>query len=138
MLVVVNTGEPLRVALSGDTASATTLPGGFEPPTSVILARGWVWGSQDPLGRLFARPPQPPHLPFSVVRVKRQDRGQASASTRPWSISRSTTRRAAVHCRVRYGHGSPTALVASSSGNRSAASTRTQPADDCIQVPTPA
>ncbi len=70
LLVVENTGSLLRVALSGDTASATALADSLDQPTSVIVARGWAWVSQGQLGRLFAQPPQPPTLPFSVVRVK--------------------------------------------------------------------
>jgi sugar lactone lactonase YvrE len=69
LLVVENTGALLRVALSGDTASATTLIDSLDQPTSVIVARGWAWVSQGQLGRLFAQPPQSPDLPFSVVRV---------------------------------------------------------------------
>jgi hypothetical protein len=70
LLVVENTGALLRVALSGDTATATALAEGLDQPTSVVVARGSTWVSQGQLGRLFAQPPQPPHLPFSVVRVK--------------------------------------------------------------------
>ncbi len=70
LLVVENSGSLLRVALSGDTASATALSDSLDQPTSVIVARGWAWVSQGQIGRLFAQPPQPPNLPFSVVRVK--------------------------------------------------------------------
>jgi hypothetical protein len=70
LLVVENTGALLRIALSGDTAAATALADGLDQPTSVVVARGWAWVSQGQLGRLFAQPPQPPDLPFSVVRVK--------------------------------------------------------------------
>ena len=40
LLVVENTGALLRIALSGDTATATALADGLDQPTGVIVARG--------------------------------------------------------------------------------------------------
>jgi sugar lactone lactonase YvrE len=69
LLVVEGGGTLAKVALSGDTATATSLADGLDQPTAVIVARGSAWVTQGQLGRLFAQPPQAPNLPFSVVRV---------------------------------------------------------------------
>ncbi|HET9627760.1 MAG TPA: hypothetical protein VFP84_40660 [Kofleriaceae bacterium] len=69
LLVVENTGTLAKLALTGDTAAATPLATDLDQPTGVALARGAAWVSLGQLGRLFAQPPQPPHLPFTVVRV---------------------------------------------------------------------
>lgn len=69
LLVVQNAGTLARLAISGDTATATPLARDLDQPTGVTVARGAAWVSLGQLGRLFATPPQPPNLPFSVVRV---------------------------------------------------------------------
>jgi hypothetical protein len=69
LLVVENAGTLARLAITGETATATALATGLDQPTGVIVTRGAAWVSQGQLGRLFAQPPQPPHLPFTVVRV---------------------------------------------------------------------
>jgi sugar lactone lactonase YvrE len=69
LLVVEGGGTLAKVAVSGDTATATSLADGLDQPTAVIVAHGSAWVPQGQLGRLFAQPPQPPNLPFAVVRV---------------------------------------------------------------------
>jgi hypothetical protein len=69
LLVVENAGTLARLAITGDTAAATAIATGLDQPTGVVVAGGAAWVSEGQLGRLFAQPPQPPHLPFAVVRV---------------------------------------------------------------------
>jgi streptogramin lyase len=70
LLTVQGGGQVVELALSGDTATATTVADGLDQPTSVVQARGTAWVSQGQLGRLFAQPSQPPVLPFLVRRVE--------------------------------------------------------------------
>jgi hypothetical protein len=69
LLVVDGGGTLAKLAVTGDTATATSLADGLDQPTAVIVARGSAWVTEGQLGRLFAQPPQPPNLPFAVVRV---------------------------------------------------------------------
>jgi streptogramin lyase len=69
LLTVQGGGQLVRIALDGDTATATTIADGLDQPTSVVQARGTAWVSEGQLGRLFAKPSQAPVLPFLVRRV---------------------------------------------------------------------
>jgi len=69
LLVVENTGTLARLAVTGATATATALATDLDQPTGVVVVGDAAWVSQGQLGRLFAQPPQPPHLPFTVARV---------------------------------------------------------------------
>lgn len=62
-------GRLSKVAITGDTATATPLATDLDQPTGVVVTRGSAWVSEGQLGRLFAQPPQAPNLPFAVRRV---------------------------------------------------------------------
>ena len=68
-LLVIEGGHLTRVAIEGESATATKISGDLDMPTSVVVARGAAWISEGQLGRLFAQPSQAPVLPFSVRRV---------------------------------------------------------------------
>lgn len=63
-------GKLTKLAVSGDTATATALASDLDEPTGVVVTRGSAWVSEGQLGRLFASPPQAPNLPFAVRRVQ--------------------------------------------------------------------
>jgi len=69
LLVVEGGGTLAKLALTGDTATATPLAEGLDQPTAVIVARGSAWVTEGQLGRLFAQPAQAPNLPFAIKRV---------------------------------------------------------------------
>jgi hypothetical protein len=69
LLVAQNSGTLAKVAITGDTATATALATDLDQPTGVTSARGSAWVSEGQLGRLFAQPAQPPIEPFLVRRV---------------------------------------------------------------------
>jgi len=69
LLVVQSGGTLAKLALSGDTATATSLADGLDQPTAVIVARGSAWVTEGQVGRLFAQPAQAPNLPFAIKRV---------------------------------------------------------------------
>jgi hypothetical protein len=58
-----------KVALHGNTATATALASNLDMPTGVAISRGSAWVTEGQLGRLFAQPAQTPNLPFAVRRV---------------------------------------------------------------------
>jgi len=58
-----------RVAITGATATASTLADDLDMPTAVVEARGAVWVTEGQLGRLFAQPQVAPVLPFAIRRV---------------------------------------------------------------------
>lgn len=58
-----------KIALHGDTATATPVTTDLDMPTGVVITRGSAWVTEGQLGRLFAQPAESPVLPFAVRRV---------------------------------------------------------------------
>lgn len=69
LLIAEGTGRLTRVTIDGTTATATPLATDLDQPTGVALARGSAWVTEGQLARLFAMPPSPPNLPFTIRRI---------------------------------------------------------------------
>src|SRR3569832_943276 len=69
LLVAENSGALVKVAITGDAATATVLATGLDQPTGVTVARGSAWVSEGQLGKLFLLLLIVPSEPFLVRRV---------------------------------------------------------------------
>lgn len=62
-------GQLTKLAIAGDAATPSVVATGLDMPTSVVVTRHSAWVTEGQIGRLFASPPEAPHLPFAVRRV---------------------------------------------------------------------
>jgi len=69
LVTVEGTGKLTRLALSGDSATATVLASDLDSPTSVVKYGNNYYVTEGQLGHLFGFESGPPTTPFSVKRV---------------------------------------------------------------------